>query len=99
MARDRFRSSEVIMSNHRLFVATLVGWPVTVALALTLRATAVLPALAAPEFAGWVFLGGAPLLVAFMIANGRYSRSVAGTLDVAHRAVGVRKPAGAQPRD
>jgi hypothetical protein len=88
------------VSNRRLFITALLGWPVTVLFAFALQETVLRPALSAPEYAGWVFLACAPLFIALMIASGRSTGSIAQTLYDAERAVGgVRKPVGAQSGD
>jgi hypothetical protein len=88
------------VSNRRLFITALLGWPVTVLLAFALREFVLRPEFSAPEYAGWVFLACAPLLIALMIATGRSTGSIAQTIYDAERAVvGVRKPTGGLPRD
>jgi hypothetical protein len=88
------------VSNRRLFITALLGWPVTILLVFALRESVLRPALSAPEYAGWVFLACAPLLIALMIASGRSTGSIAQTIyDAERAAAGIRKPVRGQSRD
>ncbi len=74
------------MSTKPLMLA-MIGWPIAVLSALAMRIALVSPGLAVPEYAGWLFLGCAPMAIALLIARRQPTRSVAQVIyDAEHTA-------------
>ena len=68
------------MSEKRLFISFLAGWPLVVVTALVGRAVFVGASLSVPEYSGWFFLATAPVVTFLIILRSRSTRSIAHVL-------------------
>ncbi|HYN09825.1 MAG TPA: hypothetical protein VES67_20750 [Vicinamibacterales bacterium] len=75
------------MSEKRLLVAFLAGWPLVVVTALMSRAAFVGASLSGPEYAGWFFLAAAPVATCLTILRSRRTAPIAQVLYDVERTV------------
>jgi hypothetical protein len=68
------------VSEKRLFLSFLAGWPLVVVTALVSRAMFVGASLSVPEYSGWFFLATAPVVTCLVILRSRSTESIAHVL-------------------